>query len=194
MTISPNLNNLLTNLDLPKQCTFCKTIYNDIENNFYKRKASKNGYSYHCKECKKKSDIKYANTEHGYLTNTYISINKRHTDRRYKGLSDKEKEPHKCYMTKKEFFELWEEHKKKFGYNCRLTGVKMVLQRAQDAKKRRFMGYSNAMSVDRLDPTKSYTKDNIIFVTNEANKMKGAVTKDLCIKILELYKEKIYET
>ena len=190
MTISPNLNNLLTNLDLPKTCTKCKTVYKDIKNNFNKGKNFKDGFVYECKKCKKERDFEYANTENGYLTNTYVNISKRHRDKRYKYLSDKEKKPHKCYMTKKEFFELWEEHKKKFGYNCRLTGVKMVLQRAQDAKKRKYTGYSNGMSVDRLDPTKSYTKENIIFVTNETNKMKGAVTKNLCIKILELYKEK----
>lgn len=190
MTLSSNLNNLLTNLDLPKQCTACKTVYTDIKNNFNINKKFKDGFVYECKKCKKQRDIQYTNTEIGYLTVCYNTINNRHKNHRYKGLSEKEKEPHKCCLTKIEFIELWEEHKKKFGYNCRLTGVKMVLQRAQDSKKRRFMGYSNAMSVDRLDSTKGYTKENIIFVTNEANKIKGAVTKDICIKVLELYKEK----
>jgi methionine salvage enolase-phosphatase E1 len=53
-----------------------------------------------------------------------------------------------------------------------------------------YLGYSNAVSVDRLDPNIGYTEENIIFISNEANKLKNAVTKDLCIKILELYKEK----
>jgi|688.fasta_scaffold771620_3 hypothetical protein len=190
MTPSPNLNNLLTNLDLPKICTVCKTVYENLKKNFNKNKAAKDGYSTFCKKCKKIKDIAYASTEMGYLTNTYNTVKKKYKNGRYKGLSEKEKDPHRCYITKEEFFQLWEEHKKKFGYRCRLTGVKMVLQRAQDSKKRRFHGYSNAMSVDRLDPRVGYTKDNIIFISNEANKMKSAVTKQLCISILKLYEEK----
>ena len=54
MTISPNLNNLLTNLDLPKTCTKCKTVYKDIKNNFNKGKNFKDGFVYECKKCKKK--------------------------------------------------------------------------------------------------------------------------------------------
>ena len=190
MTISPNLNNLLTNLDLPKQCTSCKTIYTDIKNNFNINKKFKDGFIYECKKCKKQRDIDYARTEIGYLTICYSTIRNRHNNPRYKNSSETEKDRHRCYMTNKEFFELWEEHKKKFGYRCRLTGVKMVLQRAVDAKKRKFKGYSNGMSVDRLDSTKGYTKDNIIFITNEANKIKSGVTKDMCIRILKLYEEK----
>jgi hypothetical protein len=190
MTLSSNLNNLLTNLDLPKQCSVCKTIYKDIKNNFVITRKHKDGYSYECKKCKDKRQFKYANTEIGFLTNYYNTINNRHKNHRYKNLSEKEIEHHKCTLTKEEFFQLWEEHKKQFGYHCQLTGVKMVLQRAKDPKKRKFTGYLNAMSVDRLDSTKGYTKDNIIFISNEANKIKGAVTKQLCIKILEIYKEK----
>jgi hypothetical protein len=190
MTLSPNLNNLLTNLDLPKQCTVCKTVYENIEKNFCKMKSTKDGYHTFCKKCKKIKDTAYSNTEIGYLTNTYNTIKKKYKNERYRGLSEKEKDPHRCYVTKEEFLQMWEEHKKQFGYRCRLTGIKMVLQRAQDSKKRRYHGYSNAMSVDRLDPRVGYTKDNIIFISNEANKMKSAVNKQLCISILKLYEEK----
>jgi hypothetical protein len=181
---------LPTNLNLPKQCTSCKNIYQDIKTNFFKAKCHKDGYSYECKKCKEQRVLEYTNTEIGYLNTYYNTINNRHKNIRYRNLSEKEKEHHKCTLTKEEFFQLWEEHKKQFGYNCRLTGVKMVLQRAKDPKKRKFTGYSNAMSVDRLDSIKGYTKDNIIFITNEANKIKGAVTKQLCISILKLYEEK----
>ena len=190
MTLSPNLNNLLTNLDLPKQCTVCKTIYNDLESNFSKVKKHKDGYSYECRKCKKQRDLEYAKTEIGYLNICYAAIKNRYKNMRYKDLSEKEKDRHRCYVTKEEFLQMWEEHKKQFGYRCRLTGIKMVLQRAQDPKKRRYLGYSNAMSVDRLDPKIGYTKDNTVFISNETNKTKGAVTKQLCISILKLFEEK----
>ena len=177
-------------MSLPRICTVCKIVYENIEKNFNKNKAIKDGYCRFCKKCKHIKDVVYANTETGYLTNTYGAMKKKYRNERYNGLSEKEKDPHRCYITKEEFFQLWEEHKKQFGYCCRLTGIKMVLQRAQDSKKRRFHGYSNAMSVDRLNPKVGYTKDNIIFISNEANKMKSAVTKQLCVSILKLYEEK----
>jgi hypothetical protein len=51
-------------------------------------------------------------------------------------------------------------------------------------------GFSNAVSVDRLDPNVGYTKENIIFISNEANKNKNAVTKELCEAILRVFKER----
>ena len=190
MTLSPNLNNVLTNLDLPKKCFGCKIVYQNIVENFFVRKKSKDGYSSKCKKCETQQSIEYARTEIGYLTVCYSSIKNRYKNVRYRSLSEKEKEPHRCNITKKEFFELWEEHKKNFGYRCRLTEIKIILERAVDNKKRRFAGYSNAMSVDRLNPLIGYTKENIIFVSNEANKIKSGVTKDICIKVLKLYEEK----
>ena len=157
---------------------------------FSKFYLSKDGLKSQCKICDKKGGTIYNNTERGFIVNLYGSMKKKIRAKRYSHLTEKEKEKYRCHITQEEFFELWEDHKKRFGYHCRLTGVKIVCQRAQNGKGLRYLGYSNAVSVDRLDPNIGYTKDNIIFISNEANKIKNAVTKDLCIKILKLYEEK----
>jgi hypothetical protein len=42
-------------------------------------------------------------------------------------------------------------------------------------------------SVDRLDASKPYNEENIVFCTWEFNERKGAVTVDDCYKILDIY-------
>jgi hypothetical protein len=175
---------------MTKKCTACHVEYEDIKNNFDNRTASKDGFISRCKKCKKNDNTKYANTENGYLTNTFHTIKKRISHQRYKHLVENEKLQYKCHVTKQEFFDLWEEHKKKYGYNCLLTNTEMICKRSEDSTLTRFNGYQNGMSVDRLDPLKGYTKENIIFITNKVNKDKSAITKELCEAILKVYKEK----
>lgn len=177
-------------LNLSKKCTKCGFETNEPQKYFFKRSAAKDGFGPQCKKCNEKISDIYLNTERGFMIAMYNTMKKKVRSIRYRNLSDKEKEKHRCHITKDEFFELWENHKKKFGYRCRLTGVKIVCQRARGKIGAAFLGYSNGVSADRLDPSIGYTKDNIIFISNEANKLKNAVTKELCIKILELYKEK----
>jgi hypothetical protein len=175
---------------MKKTCPECKIEYQNVEEGFWKHKNRYDGFQSYCKKCNKKSHTIYSNTERGYLKGCYLNIKHKLKGKRYKKFSEEEKQKHMCHLTEDEFINLFEEHKKQFGYNCRLTSVKMICERAEDSKKRRFNGYANAVSVDRLDSSKGYTKDNIIFITNEANKIKGSVTKDMCIKILKLYEEK----
>lgn len=165
------------------KCTTCK-IEKDIIN--FPRKGS--GYRAQCKKCRDKTTTLYVNTEHGYLVGVYNSIKKKVRAARYKNISQEQKEKYRCYMTQEEFNELWEQHKNKHGYKCTLTGIEMILKRKK--KTGGTVGYENGFSVDRLNPNIGYTEENIIFISNEANKLKNAVTKELCIKILELYKEK----
>ena len=173
-----------------KRCPKCNLETTEIEKYFYKHKRSKDGFKYICKKCQIKSNNIYLNTEHGFMMNLYNSVKKKVNGKRYKHSSEKEKDKHRCYVTYEEFMNLWEEHKKKFGFNCRLTNIRMVCLKAKGGKGVRYYGYSNGVSVDRLDPNIGYTKDNIIFIANEANKIKSGVTKDMCIRILKLYEEK----
>ena len=65
---------------------------------------------------------------------------------------------------------------------CPVLGIKL------DTGDRKRKG--NAPSIDRIDNSKGYTKENIIFIGNEANKNKNAVTKELCEAILKVFKER----
>lgn len=177
-------------LNLSKKCKRCGFETTEVEKYFSKYFKSKDGLKGQCRKCNSEVNDIYTNTEHGFMINLYNNLFKKVRSPRYRNMSEKEKDKHRCYITKEDFFRLWDEHKKQFGYRCRLTNIKMVCQRAKGRKGANYLGYSNAVSVDRLDPNIGYTEENIIFISNEANKLKNAVTKDLCIKILELYKEK----
>jgi hypothetical protein len=176
---------------LSKQCKRCKIAYENPEKNFTVNRATSDGLKIWCKSCVKKYKKDYGNTENGYLKNLYQHMIHRFKKPEIKKLNEIEKQRYMCHITEKEFRELWEEHKKQFGLRCKLTGVKMVLE--QSKKKEcgtHTRGYSNGMSVDRLDPNRGYTKDNIVFICNEINRIKNGVTKELCIKILEVMKER----
>jgi hypothetical protein len=155
-------------------------------NLFYKRKDRIGGLSVQCKKCEAVATSKYSNTERGFLIRIYLRINSRTKHKRFINLSEKEKDKHRCYMTKEEFFMLWEEHKLKYGYNCALSGKKIV----HKTTNRKETNKSNSISVDRLNPKIGYTKENTIFVSNKVNNMKNAVTKELCIAIVKAYEEK----
>jgi hypothetical protein len=48
------------------------------------------------------------------------------------------------------------------------------------------------VSIDRLDASKPYNEENIVFCTWEFNERKGAVTVDDCYKILDIYERRKY--
>jgi hypothetical protein len=179
---------------MSKTCSGCKKIFEDIEKNFWKHDSTKDKFQHECINCCKQRRKFYLKTEKGFLKTMYLNIKHKLKGKRYKNYSEEQKEKHLCKLSEEEFLNLWEEHKKQFGYRCRLTGVEMICQSSDLLNFKRaagnINGYPNALSVDRLDPNKCYDKDNTIFVTNKVNKMKGSVTKELCLKILELYKEK----
>jgi len=173
-----------------KKCTSCSFKTEEPKKYFCKNLNAKDGFNYQCKECKQKTKDIYASTEYGFMMIMFDSLNRKIKSKRYKNLSEKEKNKYQCYITRKKFFELWEKHKKKFGYYCQLTGIQMICKRSKGKKGAGFLGYHNAVSVDRLNPDIGYNEENIIFVTNKANKDKGAVTKEMCKKILEIYNER----
>jgi len=167
-----------------KTCCMCKQSL--PLNCFAPRKESKDGFRGNCKNCHKKLFKKYATTEKGSLNILYNTMTKKIRSKRYINFSEAEKDKYRCHVTKKEFIELFEKHKKIFGYTCALTGVKITFEKKNHSESNK----SNSLSVDRLDPNIGYTKENIIFVSSKANNNKNAVTKNLCIAILKAYEER----
>ena len=49
-------------------------------------------------------------------------------------------------------------------------------------------GNTNAPSLDRIDNTRGYTKDNVVIVSFKANRLKGAATISDLAKIVKFYK------
>ena len=70
---------------------------------------------------------------------------------------------------------------------CGYTGVLMTHQRSAMTDPLR--NQSHNISVDRIDPEKPYTKENIIFCTVKFNNLKGSITYNDCLLILQKFIE-----
>jgi hypothetical protein len=169
---------------ITKQCSLCKKIL--TINDFYKNLTKKDKLSSSCKNCVKSIGLKYNNTEKGYISNLYRYLKKREFDKRFENYPEEEKAKRRCYVTKEQFFTLWEEHKKRYGYTCALTRQTIFFKTSTYSDSK----VNNGISVDRLNPNIGYTLENIVFVANRTNQMKCNVTKELCIGILKAYEER----
>jgi|TARA_A100001015_G_scaffold123758_1_gene137139 hypothetical protein len=134
---------------------------------------------YRDKNKKIRAQHKYMSTLTGYLKELYSSAkrrNKKNANRR-----------------KKHHFDLeWIEFTNVFWNQVEtLGGIYCAYTRQTMTHKRGIGRLGTNISLDRIDNTKGYTKDNIIFCTIAFNDLKGSVTIDACQKILDVYKERI---
>ena len=143
-------------------------------------------------------NIKYLSTESGFLICKWNDIKKRvyKKEKVEKANGDYKKSAgsRKCErlkhtLTKEEFFQAWEEHKIKYGWNCYYTGKPMKIGRKLAVKgaKKRHSTPPDLLSIDRFDTNIGYTKDNIVFCRWDANDIKGSITIELCKIIVEFY-------
>ena len=166
-----------------KRCKNCKE---------FRTIDSYRGKRWVCNVCNRADGITYLNTEHGYFTELYNGLwNRLRKKERSGRFSEERLMMHRPRVTKEEFFQLWEDHKKEHGMKCLMTGVEMTHIRGKGGTKNKT---PTNISVDRLDNTKGYTKQNIIFVTNEFNLRKNAILIIDCINILRQYKLRFPET
>lgn len=68
---------------------------------------------------------------------------------------------------------------------CPYTGIKMELQTATSKCKNRL----NLASLDRIDSSKQYSKDNIEFVVLPINYMKNQFKKEEIIEFLKIFQK-----
>ena len=153
-------------------------------------------------ETMRKQNIKYLNTESGFIISKWNDIKKRvHKKEKMKrdnGNYKKSSGSRKCAklehtLTKEEFLQAWEEHKVKYGMNCYYTGKPMKIGRKLAVKgaKKRHSTPPDLVSVDRFDSNIGYTKENIVFCRWDANNEKGAITIEMCKTIYRKHLEKI---
>ena len=158
--------------------------------------------AYRDKEHAREQNIKYLNTESGFLICKWNDIKKRIYKKekveRANGDYRKSAGSRKCErlehtLTKEEFLQAWEEHKVKYGWNCYYTGKPMKIGRKLAVKgaKKRHSTPPDLLSIDRFDSNLGYTKDNIVFCRWDANDMKGSITIELCKTIYRKYLERI---
>jgi len=167
-----------------KKCTKCKIIKPLIE--FNKRAASKDGLTSWCRVCTHLQMVKYMSNERSHIQSVISCIYKPSTCKK-RGLWPA--------MTKQQ---MWEEliiyiqdMKNKFPgsngrvcYYCYRPWTNTVSFGKEKEKN------LNNFSIDRLDNTKTYTKDNIIFCCAKCNDDKHSITLEMIDRIQEIREER----
>ena len=127
----------------------------------------------HSKTKRNITDLRYVESDKGYINNLYQGIRSRDVINNFK--------------SRDHLLELLNNHKKKYGPHCRYTGVELTTKRStgEGWKPSR----PTNLSVDRVDPRLPYEEGNIVFCSWEFNNRKHGVTPDDCKRILEVYEE-----
>jgi hypothetical protein len=97
----------------------------------------------------------------------------------------------KVHFTQQELFEHWDRYIELTGSAvCAISNLPMTWERPKNYPKHKWM--PSAISVDKLDPLRPYTLENIIFVRSDVNARKCNVTYKDCKKIIQLYEERYF--
>jgi hypothetical protein len=153
-----------------KACSRCKEV-KSLPEDFYQNGVKKDGspkYASWCKPCRLSiTKVRYREGNKYFLS---IIDSRSKTPRAFLSyLRSKAKARKECSVTLDELEDIYNAQK---GL-CALTGRVMAYR----------PGEANVMSIDRIDPSKTYTKDNVQLVCREANVLKWNLTKDELIAI-----------
>ena len=143
--------------------------------------------SFYCKKCFNEKITKRRNTERGYLKMRYDSM-----------VADKSRTKRwgrrsKCHFTFEEFLAAWEKHKSIYGmrsaWGPHHLPITMIYQGRGEGQKGQKNRGSN-LSPDRLDSSKPYTIQNLIFIRNDENLRKKDTTYEDCLTQIKLHEER----
>ena len=98
---------------------------------------------------------------------------------------------YRCYFTFEEFCEAFEKHKEKLGMRSawgprHLPMTRIYLGTKENNNKRT----GSNLSPDRLDSSKPYTIQNLIFIRNDENSRKKNTTYEDCVAQIKLHEER----
>jgi hypothetical protein len=181
-----------------KTCVMCKKTYPRNDQYFYKTKhhSRKNTASYssvcitcdnaRCGEWKKNNkekviqkNIKYKESEIGYFKEMYYGI------RRSKHGN--------AFASFEEFFQVWTEQKKKWGTKCPYKGYEMTRIRGVNKNGLGRKSTPTNISKDRILTNLPYSKENLMFISWEANNEKGNMGYETAKKYIQFVKERLNE-
>ena len=182
-----------------KICRKCKIEKTIIE--FYKNENHSDKLNSYCKDCSKKntkkwklenidkameSNHRHSITEKGFVNRSisYLFCPSTIKDRGYIPESSKEE-------IKKHFYEYIEKH----GRNCFycLQPWTYLKSRVKAGNKKNFKmvnSYPKNFSLDRLDNSKTYSVDNIVFCCVECNLKKNKITINLIKRLYGIITER----
>ena len=178
---------------ITKICSNCKIKKPAAK--FYKDTCAKFGLSSYCKDCKNvtvsESMYKYKNTERGFLQNRLCEMFTPNQIKKRGLIPECTKDE-----IKKHFYEYVEKH----GRNCFYckepwTYITNKYIPGNGANNQSDKGKSRAnkiknLSIDRLDSSKTYSIDNIIFCCTQCNLRKKDITFDMIRRLYEIITER----
>lgn len=174
---------------IDKKCSSCQII-KPIEQ-FNKSKLCPHGYSYNCKDCNKK--FKQDHPEYNKLAGEKRKL-KRKTDTDYREKLRKEKVESSRRNIKQNMVSRAKKRALLKGLQfdiskedlevpdiCPILKIPLIIGTKGN--------YENTPSIDRIDNTRGYTKDNIQIITKKANSMKNSGTPEELLKLADwIYK------
>jgi len=175
--------------DMKKKCNQCGEVKPLTGfHNRYKDGHFRN----ECQMCKNARSLrngkKLWNTEIGFLSWKYSAIKNRARD--HKDIK------HKCYFTFEEFLAAWEKHKSIYGmrsaWGPHHLPITMIYQGGGGGGGQKGQKGSN-LSPDRLDSSKPYTIQNLIFIRADENSRKKDTTYEDCLTQIKLHEERFIE-
>jgi len=173
-----------------KKCTKCGKIKSLKD--YYKDKR-RNIYHYPCKECENEGTTKRRNTEIGFLKHRYNNMHRNPK-------TQKRGRYNKCYITIDEFLTAFKKHKSIYGMRSawgpgpkhldQHLPITMINQGTRRRKGKKTPRQWSNLSADRLDSSKDYTIQNLIFIRNDENVRKKDTTYEDCKIQIRLHEER----
>ena len=177
-----------------RKCTACGEVKPLTD--FYKDKTKKDGHHTHCMNCILLSINKRGKTEEGFLRKRYNYISQSHKRK------DKQSHPsyqreHQCYFTFEEFCGAFEKHLRKHGmrsawgpHHLPITMIHQGRRYGKRGGKKGQLSIGSNLSPDRLDSSKPYTIQNLIFIRGDENARKKDTTYEDCFAQITLHEER----
>jgi hypothetical protein len=159
-------------------CHICKNEKNLDE--LVTDRRQKLGKKKRCLECNREAGKKWASSEHGRKRHAETERNRRRRDPRvtmYSGAKQRAKKRGLEFSLSIEDIVI--------PVHCPVLGIKIEQGDRQL--------HLNAPTLDRIDPSKGYTKENVLVVSWRANRLKSDATLDEMEKLYQFYKEVMSE-
>jgi len=177
------------------KCSMCKLSKN--ESDFSKSKRFSRGYDYRCKKCNRKRALDYHKANSEKITKKWKEQRLNRSSEEIKFESEKLRKNYREHYIKLMVTRA-RERSRLNNIECDLDESDIILPELCPLLQVPFV-YGNGnnkwytYSLDRIDTTKGYTKDNVQVITYLANTMKNKASKSELItfakNILKLFKE-----
>jgi hypothetical protein len=146
---------------------------------YYKHKLLKDGHYTHCKICANTYNKQYYEKHKEKLIQYRVEYNRTHERKHYRDIDSRIRQLLKSAASRKQVDITKEEAKEIWN---KQNGICAYSKLPLTAKANQF----NTVSLDRIDSSKHYTKDNVQFVCAAVNRMKQEYAEEIFVLLCHL--------